>query len=208
MANPVCHAKRSNGQPCKLPSMDGQTVCRKHGGSSPQAKAAAHKRLIEADAVKVMRRFGEPVNVNATEALLDTVQWTAGYVAWLREKVASVGSDDELVWGITRRKTAVDHAGLDDDAKPRTFAGTDEGDTYEAKPNVWLQLLETWHDKLVRVCAEAIKAGVEERRVRLAESQGALIAEVIRGILDDLDLTTEQAARVSEIVPRRLRLVS
>lgn len=159
-----------------------------------------------------MRRFGEPIEVNATEALLDTVRWTAGYVAWLREKVAAVESDDELVWGLTRRKTAVDNTDIHDDdevaPRKRAFAGTDEGDTHEAKPNVWLVLLETWHDKLVRVCAETIKAGIEERRVRLAESQGALIAEVIRGILEDLHLTPAQQALVSEVVPRRLRLVA
>lgn len=172
--------------------MSGQDVCHAHGGRAPQNKAAAAKRLVEAEAVKSMRRFGEPIEVNATEALLDTVRWTAGYVAWLREKVASVESDADLVWGITRDKSE----------------GDDRGVTMEAKPNVWLQLLETWHDKLVKVCTEAIRVGIEERRVRLAESEGALIAEVIRGILDDLHLSPEQQALVSEVVPRRLRSVA
>jgi hypothetical protein len=35
-----------------------------------------------------MRRFGEPIDTTPSEALLDTVKWTAGYVAWLRDKVA------------------------------------------------------------------------------------------------------------------------
>ena len=54
----------------------------------------------------------------------------------------------------------------------------------------------------------AIKAGVEERRVRLAESQGELVAGVIRAILSDLGLTVEQQALVGEVVPRHLRLLA
>lgn len=50
-----------------------------------------------------------------------------------------------------------------------------------------------------------LDAGVEERRVALMEEQGAQIAAVIRAILDDLDLTPEQQARVPVVVPRRLR---
>jgi hypothetical protein len=55
------------------------------------------------------------------------------------------------------------------------------------------------------VCEAAIRAGIEERRVRLAEQQGALVADVIRKILGDLELTPEQAAKAGEVVPIRLR---
>ena len=167
----------------------GATVCGVHGGRAKQVRAKAAKRVAEAKAAEVLRRFGSPVDTSPTEALLDAVKWTAGYVAWLREKVAAVESDNALVWGMTREKDG----------------GDDRGTTYEAKPNVWLGLLDTWHDKLVKVCAETIRAGVEERRVRIAEQQGALVAEVIRAILNDLNLTPEQEGRVAEVVPLRLR---
>jgi hypothetical protein len=146
-----------------------------------------------------MRRFGGPIDTTPTEALLDTVKWTAGYVGWLREQVAgkpdedgTAPRDDELVWGKTREKSG----------------GEDWGSTFEAKPSVWLQLLGEWSDRLVKVCDTAIRAGIEERRVRIAEQQGALVADVIRKVLDDLELTPEQAARAGEVVPRRLRLLA
>jgi hypothetical protein len=44
----VCKAHKTNGEPCKAPAMKGQMVCRVHGGSSPQAKSAALRRLQEA----------------------------------------------------------------------------------------------------------------------------------------------------------------
>jgi hypothetical protein len=41
-----CKAHSSQtGQRCKKSAMLGQTVCRKHGGASPQAKKAARERL-------------------------------------------------------------------------------------------------------------------------------------------------------------------
>lgn len=180
------------GSPCANMAMRGQDVCRAHGGAARQNRAAAAQRIAEADAEKVLRRFGEPVETTPSEALLDAVKWTAGYVAWLRGKVAEVATDEDLIWGVTRNKSG----------------GEDRGTTEEAKPNAWLSLLGEWHDRLVKICSEAIRAGIEERRVQLAESQGELIVQVIRGILTDLQLTPVQEAKVAEVVPRHLRSVA
>src|SRR5690625_2412256 len=44
----LCYVTAKNtGQPCRAIAMRGQRVCRIHGGSSPQAKAAAKRRLLE-----------------------------------------------------------------------------------------------------------------------------------------------------------------
>lgn len=173
---------------CKNAPMTGLEVCRAHGGAAGHAKAAGERREAEAKAEQAMRRFGGPIDTTPSEALLDTVRWTAGYVGWLREKVAAVTSDERLVWGQTKRTT-----------------GERPSVTHEAAPHAWLDLLGQWSDRLVKVCAAAISAGIEERRVRLAEQQGALVADVIRKILGDLDLTPEQASKAGEVVPLRLR---
>jgi hypothetical protein len=176
-------------------------VCRFHGAAAPQNLAKGKERVAERKAQALVATYGLKIETTATEALLDEVQWTAGHVAWLRERVQEIesaalaeGTDREhpLVWGVTREKTG----------------GEDHGVTEEATPNVWLKLYQTERAHLVKVCSEAIRAGIEERRVRLAESQGALVAHAIKAILADLNLTTEQQARVSEIVPRHLRALA
>lgn len=44
----VCTARRRNGQPCMNYAIKGSNVCRLHGGSAPQVRAAAQVRLLMA----------------------------------------------------------------------------------------------------------------------------------------------------------------
>lgn len=43
-----CKATTRQGNRCKTDAIRGATVCRMHGGSAPQVKAAAKRRLLEA----------------------------------------------------------------------------------------------------------------------------------------------------------------
>lgn len=176
---------------CTRAAMLGLDVCSSHGGRAPHTKAAGRARETERRAAAIMQTYGRPIETTATEALLDEVKWTAGYVAWLRERVAEL-DEAALIWGKTKHKTG----------------GEDAGTTEEAKPHIYRQMLLEERQHLVKVCAEAIKAGIEERKVRLAEQQGQLVADVIKRILEDLKLSPEQAASVSSIVPRHLRLLT
>ncbi|MFE2712224.1 hypothetical protein ACFXKI_09600 [Streptomyces mirabilis] len=194
-------SKKADGGQCGAMAMTGQNVCRYHGGSAPQSLKAGEKRATEEKARALVETYGRKIETTATEALLDEVQWTAGHVAWLRERVQEIESDavvagrdseHPLVWGVTKEKSG----------------GEDRGTTEEAAPNIWLKLYQQERTHLVRVCAEAIKAGVEERRVRLAEQQGQLVAQAIRAILDDLNLTARQLELVPEVVPRHLRALA
>lgn len=97
------------------------------------------------------------------------------------------------VMGLLRR--VVDHLG-DAAGEP-----TDEAGMLSPRWQAWRDSVR----ELRTVAKLAIDAGVEERRVKLAEEQGRQLAEVIRRILADLDLTPEQQARVPVVVPRRLR---
>lgn len=197
-----CWARaKGTGNQCTQPAASGQNVCRFHGANARQNLAKGKERVAERKAQALVATYGLKIETTATEALLDEVQWTAGHVAWLRERVQEIesaalteGTDREhpLVWGITREKSG----------------GEDRGTTEEAAPNIWLKLYQTERTHLVKVCAEAIKAGIEERRVRIAEAQGALVAQAIRAILGELQLTPEQQARVPDVVPRHLRALA
>ncbi len=207
--------KRGTGQPCRKPCRPGE-VCTHHGGRAPQVHAAQERRRAEQKAAAMVATLGLPVDTTPTEALLEEVRWTAGHVQWLRQRVQGLDevsmtrpNDGEqehgtggpqgahaLVWGQTEYRSAT--------------GGENAGRTTveKAAPSIWYELYAKERQHLVTVCAAAIKAGVEERRVRLAEQQGDLVAEVIRRILADLNLTDEQQRRVPEVVPRQLRLIA
>jgi hypothetical protein len=162
-------------------------------------KAAAERRLAEEKAKNIMtnavKTLGLPVDIDPGKALLDEIHWTAGHVAWLREKVQEQSADD-LVWGREKHEDGVGPQGIVDVT------------TEKAGPSVWYELYLKERDHLAKVCALALRAGIEERKVKLAESQGALVADVIRRILNALGLTPEQQALVPQIVPEQLRLLA
>jgi hypothetical protein len=61
---------------------------------------------------------------------------------------------------------------------------------------------------LARVAKAAIDAGIAERHVRLAERLGGLVADLLRGVLDELGLTGEQWELAGMVVPRRLEMLA
>lgn len=194
-----CGAKKRDGNPCGAAPIKGGKRCGKHGGSSPQAKAAAARRLAEQEAqdtlAKGVRTLGLPKDIDPAKALLDEIHWTAGHVEWLRAKVQEI-EDNDLVWGIVQTDQGIGPQGPVDTT------------TSKAGANVWYELYMKERDHLAKVCSLALRAGIEERKVKLAESQGLLVAEVIRRILTALSLTPEQQLLVPEIVPRELRALA
>ena len=191
---PRCGAKKHQGEGnCTQvagwgTSHVGEGPCKLHGGSTWSVSKGSHLRLVEREMRQKMQTYGAPLDISPADALLSEVHRTAGHVKWLGDCIAEL-EPDALTWGTTQIKTG----------------GHDGGTTEAAEPHVLLRLYQQERAHLVKVSAEAIRCGIEERRVKLAESQGALVAGVIRAILGDLHLTAEQQAMVSDVVPRRLR---
>jgi hypothetical protein len=61
-----------------------------------------------------------------------------------------------------------------------------------------------WIDRSAKHAKLALDAGVEERKVRIAEQQGELIPQVIRSVLGDLGLNSKQQSEAPAIVRRHL----
>jgi hypothetical protein len=166
-----------------------------HGGRSGHVRAKATQRLATQAAEREVARLGARRDIHPAEALLDLVHWTAGEVDYWRHRVQDL-DDQDLVWGMTQHRDGVGPEGPVDVT------------THEAKPHIAYVMLERASDRLASYAAAALKAGIDERRVQLAERQGALVADVIRGILDDLHLTPEQQLLVGTVVPTRLRALT
>ena len=165
--------------------------CKLHGGSTKSHTVAGQKALAE----QAVKTFGLPREVDPRDALLEEVYRTAGAVDWLHQQVQALQAE-QVVWGKTEEV----------DKQAGEFPGTDT--KRAAEVNVWVQLWMAQRAHLVKVAKEAIGAGLEERKVRLAEQQGAMLAGVIKAILGDLDLSPEQQAKVATVVPMRLRAVA
>lgn len=199
MARQQCTATaKSSGRQCAQPAVPGAVVCRVHGGSAPQVKAAAQRRVEAAQQERLALAFGAPRDVEPGMAILEEIHRTAGLVDWYAARILDLDPDSDprvLSWG--RVSESSKQAGA--------FPGTDT--TWSAAPPVLLELWMRERKHLVEVCAAALKAGVEERRVRLAESQGALVAAAIRRILEALDLSGAQWDLVGTVVPRELRAI-
>jgi hypothetical protein len=165
--------------------------CKLHGGSTPSHSIAGKVALAE----KAVATFGLPREIDPRDALLEEVYRAAGAVDFLQQKVRELEAE-QVIWGKAEEI----------DKQSGEFAGVDT--THKAAVHVWVELFNRERKHLVDVCRVAIAAGIEERRVRLAEQQGSLLAGVIKGILGDLSLSPEQQSRVAEIVPRHLRAVA
>lgn len=189
---------RSTGERCTKTAIEGGTVCRYHGGASPQARKAAAERVATEKAAAAARLFALPKDINPADALIDLVKWTAGEVDYWRAEVQRIAEHEptKLTAGVTRvEKGTRDRAAVD----MRTI---------ETVPHIAYRMLTDAQERLAKFATAALRAGVDERRVKLAEDQGMLVAQVIRAVLDQLDLSPEQAAKVPEVVPAQLRLLT
>ena len=62
-----CTARKQNGEPCRAKAARGANVCRVHGGSAPQVKAAAKRRLAQAADVLVQRLLAFALDGDTTD---------------------------------------------------------------------------------------------------------------------------------------------
>ena len=193
-AREKCTSKsKQTGKRCTRNPAIGLDKCATHCGlSKAEREAAAARFLAEQKARKAVVTFGLPRDISAIDALMEEVRWTAGHVAWLREQVQALEAE-ALTWGIREQS----------EKNATEFAGTDT--TYAAMPNIWLELYYRERKHLVEVTKAAIAAGIEERRVRLEEAKGQLVAEIIRRITGRLGLSAEQSAILPQIASEELR---
>lgn len=170
------HSDSKRGRPCAKTAGWGTTHpgvgrCRLHGGSTPAGVKSAQAQAAELE----VANFGLPIDVDPHTALVMELQRSAGHAAFLHAKVQSL-PENEMVGPV----------------------GGAQGGYPEWKPSVWVNMYNAERKYLAEIAAACIKAGIEERRVRVAEQTGQLLADAIRGILDELgvDLTAKKTATV------------
>lgn len=138
---------------CKRSARPGNTTCSSHGANSPRAKASAAKAQV----LTTMQRFVKPYEgpLDPFMAFEGEYRRTYGRIIWLEDQIANLDSEDDLVWGKTKSE----------DISATEFAGTNV--TYEARINVWEDMLRWERKHLLELNKVAFKMNVEEQRLTL-----------------------------------------
>ncbi|GAA0187974.1 hypothetical protein [Glutamicibacter creatinolyticus] len=191
----ICGARKKNNDPCASSPAPGATRCGRHGGKSPRAKAAAEQRVAEAELAQKVGTLGireKYPDVDPGQALLSEIQISHAHVQWLRAKVAEI-EPNELIWGTTKTESGIGPQGPVDMT------------VQEAGFHTWYQLYLKEREHFAKLTTMALKAGIEARKIQLAERTGEMVAGAIQRILDGLQLTPDQSKIVPTLVPTVLR---
>lgn len=204
-----CGAKTRTGGTCQKGAgwgtdHAGYGNCKLHGGLSPNgvkhgAKLAAVAEYRNAHALGV----GQEVDIDPLDALLWCVRVAATEVRYYSAKIAELDHDD-VVGNPRSVKTRPLSEGKDGEDPSITVQEVTEA---AVAPNIFVELRHAALDRLAKFSKMALDAGVDERRVQIAERYGEVLARLIGGILDDLLLTAAQQEQAPVIVRRHLALL-
>lgn len=180
-----CGAKKKNGSGnCTKPAgwgtgHPGHGRCKLHGGSSPSGSLAAAKSVVQS--------FGIQLDVDPHEALLTCLRISAGQLAYATDRVNELQPD--MIIG--RKLVTTEEAGYSGEKGEHESSKTeDQGPDL----HIWIRVQQECLDRTAKLAKLALDAGVEERRVRIAEETGQLFAGAIRGILADLGVADDPRA--------------
>ncbi len=169
-----CGTPRDCGLPCTLPKGWGTD----HVGIGRCRKhlGTTKNHVAHAEAEKARRavsEFAARRDVEPTEALLEVLGIRAGMVAFLTEQIAFMETTDQLV---------------------TTSSAGDE------KPSIWVEMLDTAlreYGKVAKACADA---KIDERRIRIEESIGRQLSDVIRRVLEGVFSGLAEAGVTVEVL--------
>ncbi len=190
---PFCGAEKRNGGKCTLPAgwgtvHKGAGHCKLHAGSAPSSVVKGLVQLARRDALM------GPLSIEPQDAILECIRISAGEVAYASERIAELQASEFV-----------------GNPKHTLVRKTDEDTVQEVRSDppalhVWIVVRQQAMDRLVQYSFAALKAGIEERRVRLAEQQAMLIAQAIHGVLRELGVSDRP--EVNQIVRKHLTAVA
>lgn len=194
MSGELCGAAtRSGGRCSKQAGWGTEHVgvgkCRLHGGSTP-----THQRRAAREMAVVM---GAEHDIEPQDALLWCIRIAAGEVNYCSAQIAELEAADAVGHPVVEVERA---------------AGDAEGTLVERRRqtvalNIWIRARQDAVERLARFSKMALDAGVAERQVRVAERYGQQIAQLLAGVLAELDLNERQQRRAPDVVRRHLVLL-
>lgn len=190
-----CGAQTREHTPCQRPAgwgtqHHGVGRCKLHGGSEPHAQVNGLVLLARRE----QGVMGQPLSIEPQDAILECIRIAAGEVAYASERIAALGESDAV--------GPVRHTLVRKDGE----ATVQEARQGPPAVHIWITVRRQAMDRLVGYSFAALKAGIEERRVRVAEQQGMLLAQALQGILSELGV--DQRPEVAGVVRKHLTLLA
>jgi hypothetical protein len=176
-----CAAHTRAGRPCRRHHAPGIDVCRTHGAAAPAAKAKSERFLAERAAAESIADVVVLPVENPLEALAEVAAEALAFQRFAAAKVADLDT-------------------LEDASKIN-------GLEY-LRPLV--ALYERSIDRSAKLLADWVRLGFDERMVAMSERQAAIVAQVLRSVLDDPELGLDDEAKAvgRTVAARHLRAVA
>jgi hypothetical protein len=182
---------------CELRVKHADAKCWLHGGSTTQAKAGVARRDRAQRAEVVVARLAVPVvgtdHIGALQDALDlshgVLNVLAGLVNGLHLEVMDDTGETAGIAGRTYHQSGIA--------------------TGEAKPHIFVVMLNEERDRYARLSIECAKLGIAERHAQVEEAKIAVLADVLRTVFDDpeLGMTAEQRQTATTVTERHLRVL-
>lgn len=221
VGRPVCGVVYKGKPPCRQKagwgtSHIGVGPCKNHGGTLPVVAAKMDRVIIENNAREQLAKFGEASVTDPESALLDLVSQSAALVMFYGEQVSVLASKDSLLdldgkpfgpFGNTSRVGA----GM---AQARHLFGPEIDLDKDGSEHVIGEQLRgivvLWNeerDRLAKYAKAALAAGIEKRRVQMAEEHGEQIVLVVNNVLVQMGISGDQLAAARTMIATEFRRI-
>jgi hypothetical protein len=142
--------------------------------------------MAEEAYTRALTEFGLEVETTAEDALLQALWRAHGTVLFYRARVRKL-TDDQMVYG-TRRITRTLRPAPGQTGPTQTL---EDVTVAESVTNVWVKLLADAEKHLVSIASAVASLNIEQRRVAMAEEQGAFIFQAMSLILTRMGVSED-----------------
>lgn len=187
--------------------MKGQTRCRMHGGSSPQAREAGKIRAAKMAAHDEARRMVARAGTDADpiEHLLESLHRSAALVEVWGRMVADLDNRGEVEAGDIPGRIRGWTEWSDEDADYDPLLVRNSKGRWRLHP--FVEEYQEALDRRAKFAKLALDAGVAERRVQIAEDQAELVADAVRAAVDGMDVDDQAKQDAVKRAAGRLRVL-
>lgn len=171
---------KKTGSQCGAMALDGQNVCRHHGGNAPQSLRAGERRVAEAELDTEVRKQLARLDVAPVDNPLTALAELAGQVVAFKDALAGhVNALSEI----------------------RYQAGS--GEQIRAE----IVLYERALDRCSSVLSNMGRLNIDERLAKVSEKQAERLISAIDALLIHLGITGDQAVEARRFLAQKLRSV-